>query len=287
MLLIAEMIFEMTDRLSTTLQDSTLSACEGKKAAERVIQELNSNRSSEHFNKLWSSAEKLSRQLEAAPPCLPRKKSIPRRYDDGAPSHLFGTPKDYYCVIYFHVIDETVGAIERRFHVKGYEILCKAERVLVQSFVGDTVAEDDLKSLCEHFKDDLDFRRLPAQLQVVGNIESNLRLSKPWSITSLQQVLEKIRSIGVGERGLIPDVMTLLKLCLVLPASTASAERAFSTLRRIKTYLRSTMSQERLNHLMILNTYKELIDKLDFDVLVEHFVSRNDMRRRTFACPRR
>ena len=40
MLLVAEIIFEITDRLSKILQDSTISACDGMKAAEYVIAEL-------------------------------------------------------------------------------------------------------------------------------------------------------------------------------------------------------------------------------------------------------
>ena len=97
--------------------------------------------------------------------------------------------------------------------------------------------------------------------------------------------MKAVCRIGDGERGLIPDVIALLKLCLVLPASTASAERSFSTLRRIKSYLRATISQEKLNHLMVLTrpTYKERIDMLDEAALLKSFVLRNDMHRQTFA----
>ena len=50
---------------------------------------------------------------------------------------------------------------------------------------------------------------------------------------------------------------------LVMPASNAMSERSFSTLRRVKTYLRSTMRQDRLNYLMILHVHKERTDALD------------------------
>src|SRR5207244_7285453 len=128
----------------------------------------------------------------------------------------------------------------------GYETLLMTERVVVQSFVGENTSFNNLHALQEHFKDDLDFRRLPAQLQVLSNIKASKQ------VTQLQHAVEAIRCISIGEHGLIPDVLTLLKLCLVLPASTASAERSFSTLRRVKSYLRATMGQERLNHLLIL-----------------------------------
>jgi len=42
---------------------------------------------------------------------------------------------------------------------------------------------------------------------------------------------------------------------MVLPVTSCEAERSLSTLRRLKTYLRTTMSQEQLNGLALLNTY--------------------------------
>ena len=59
-------------------------------------------------------------------------------------------------------------------------------------------------------------------------------------------------------KNMLPLVVTMIKYYLVCPASTANAERSFSHLRRLKTYLRSTMTQARLNSLLILSTYKEV-----------------------------
>ena len=42
---------------------------------------------------------------------------------------------------------------------------------------------------------------------------------------------------------------------LVLPVTSCEAERSFSILRRIKTYLCSTMKQERLTGLALLNVH--------------------------------
>ena len=43
------------------------------------------------------------------------------------------------------------------------------------------------------------------------------------------------------------EVDVLLQLYLTIPATTATAERSFSALRRVRTYLRSTMTEKRLN----------------------------------------
>jgi len=45
---------------------------------------------------------------------------------------------------------------------------------------------------------------------------------------------------------LYPNLSILLKVLVTLPVTTATAERSFSTLKRLKTYLRSSMGDERL-----------------------------------------
>ena len=52
-----------------------------------------------------------------------------------------------------------------------------------------------------------------------------------------------------------PNVRRMLTRVMILPVTSCEAERSFSTLRRIKTYLRSTMKQERLTGLALLNVH--------------------------------
>ena len=47
-----------------------------------------------------------------------------------------------------------------------------------------------------------------------------------------------------------------------MPATNAVSERSFSSLHRVKSYLRVTMSQTRLNSLMVLHVHKTLTDSL-------------------------
>ena len=58
------------------------------------------------------------------------------------------------------------------------------------------------------------------------------------------------------------EIIVLLKLYLVSPATNAVSQRSASSLRRIKNWLRSTMSQERLNHCILLSIYKEKTDEI-------------------------
>ena len=52
-----------------------------------------------------------------------------------------------------------------------------------------------------------------------------------------------------------PNIRKMLIHIMILPVTLCEAERSFSTLRRIKTYLCSTMKQERLTGLALLNVH--------------------------------
>lgn len=55
-----------------------------------------------------------------------------------------------------------------------------------------------------------------------------------------------------------PTVKKLLQILATLPVTTCSSERSFSTLRRLKTYLRNTIGSNRLNGLALLNVHRDI-----------------------------
>ena len=88
-----------------------------------------------------------------------------------------------------------------------------------------------------------------------------------------------------GYAQLLSEVSTVLTLLQLLPASNAGAERGFSALGRTKDYLRSSMTQKRLNHLMVINIHKEIAkEKLDLKAVANEFVSKGiDKRKSDFG----
>jgi len=68
-----------------------------------------------------------------------------------------------------------------------------------------------------------------------------------------------------------------------VPVTSATAERSFSSLRRLKTYLRNTMGQGRLNNVTILNTHTDVLDDLDIDIFAEQFILAKENRGITFG----
>ena len=84
-------------------------------------------------------------------------------------------------------------------------------------------------------------------------------------------------------RDIFPQYTKLVKLLLTIPGSSCTNERSFSTLRRLKTYLRSTMLQQRLNDTSILNIYSDMVSELDLEELLNSFIKRQNFRMSTFA----
>jgi len=78
---------------------------------------------------------------------------------------------------------------------------------------------------------------------------------------------------------LFPEVGRLLEVLLTLPVTNAEAERSFSVLRRVKTYLRSTMVEQRLNSLALLAVHREL--DIPVDEVIECFARK---KRRLLLC---
>ena len=92
-----------------------------------------------------------------------------------------------------------------------------------------------------------------------------------------------LRSIPDASQSVIEEVYVLVNLILVMPATNSSSERSFSLLKLIKTNLRSTMGQTRLNHLMILSIYKDKLDELNLTIPAKLFIDKNESRRSIFG----
>ena len=87
-------------------------------------------------------------------------------------------------------------------------------------------------------------------------------------------IIHFMQSLNSSEREFLSQVVVLVKLVLLAPATNAISERSFSALKRFKIYMRSTMADERLNNLMILHIHREKTDKLDLVDIANRFVGK-------------
>ena len=70
-----------------------------------------------------------------------------------------------------------------------------------------------------------------------------------------------------------PNVYIAYRILLAITVTVASAERSFSKFKLIKSYLRSTMSQEKLSGLAVLSVEKEMLKTLKYKNLISNFAS--------------
>ena len=70
-----------------------------------------------------------------------------------------------------------------------------------------------------------------------------------------------------------PNTCIAYRILLIIPITFASAERSVSKLKLIKSYLRSTMSQEKLSRLAILSIENEMLEELEYKNLINQFAS--------------
>ena len=84
-------------------------------------------------------------------------------------------------------------------------------------------------------------------------------------------------------RRMFPAVEMLLKTLIALPACSCEAERSFSALRRLKTWLRSTMAQTRLNYVAVCHVHRDILMELCCQDIAREFVRGSDARCRVFG----
>ena len=70
---------------------------------------------------------------------------------------------------------------------------------------------------------------------------------------------------------------------LDLPATNAVSERSFGALKRVKTYLRLTTYDNRLNHLMMLLIHKEKTESLNIPKISNEFIERKEANNKMFG----
>ena len=88
------------------------------------------------------------------------------------------------------------------------------------------------------------------------------------SAKTLLQAANALRPLTAA----FPTLLTLYQLALTLPISTASCERSFSCIKRVKTYARSSMGEDRLCGLSLMSIESELTRPANFlDNVVQKF----------------
>ena len=94
---------------------------------QQAVQFLERQRSDASFELFYRGATDVAKDLTEAP-TLPRQRQIPKKLDDGAPSHQFFLPEEYFRQHYFEDLDILTGELNRRFNLSSFKVLEQMER---------------------------------------------------------------------------------------------------------------------------------------------------------------
>ncbi|CAH1955081.1 unnamed protein product [Acanthoscelides obtectus] len=131
--------------------------------------------------------------------------------------------------------------------------------------------DDKLETTCLAYPE-LEKSHLKTKLPVIyawndcRDLHGTLSLLKFLIQNSLEETLKETRK--------------LLEIIVTTPMSTSEAERNFSTLKRIKTFLHNTMTQDRLTALSMLSIEKEFISTMEYfnGKVIDKFAAKKQCR---------
>ena len=135
------------------------------------------------------------------------------------------------------------------------------------------------------YKDDINFNTLEFQLKMLPDLIKTANKQQQMGIkkaTSINTICDIFNSFTFAKT-MLCEVHKIMKIYLTVPVTSATAERSFSTLRRVKNYLRTTMTEKRLNHLILLHSHKHRTDEVSAVEVAKEFSLRNDKSKEFFG----
>ena len=94
---------------------------------------------------------------------------------------------------------------------------------------------------------------------------------------TLKDLKEFMANLTVSLKSLISQAVFVYKMVLLAPATNAVSERSCSALRRTKTWLRTMMNQDRLNHCLLLHAHQSLTEQINVESVAAEFIDGLDV----------
>ncbi|XP_034058243.1 zinc finger MYM-type protein 1-like [Gymnodraco acuticeps] len=165
------------------------------------------------------------------------------------------------------VVDTTIESLKDRFETLG-EVRARFGVLLNLKKLDRVELCNQCDKLCSTLSTgdggDIDGKELALEI-------TNLPSLPTCEMTALE-LLSFIHKKNLNE--LYPNLWIALRIACTLPVTVAAAERSFSKLKLIKTYLRSCMGQDRLTGLAIISINHKIGKQLSYDDIIDDFASK-------------
>lgn len=239
--------------LNISLQKKTQTVSGMQAAVDCVQSSLQGKRNDKSYLELYEKATALVNSTETVDSI---ETTNSRRFAGKAVDHYRGE--------FFKVLDCVEVQFGDRFNQNSLKTLQNIESILLTGVLTDAIIEYP----------ELHRGTLSVQLPL---------FRQKYPCSSSGEAAEVLRGMPVEVRGLFDQVEVLVRILLVVPVSSCEAERSFSALRRLKTWLRATMGQDRLNSLLVCNVHKDRLDSLNINKICQEFVGPSDTRKHIFG----
>jgi len=262
-MVISRSILDYTLCVTELLQGPTKDICEGLHlitSLRSLIQNIKCD--IDNYHNLWyEKAISLAKEVEVFEK-MPRicRRQIFRSNNPAS------TPSDYFKRnITIPVLDHLDNEFEKRFSPKNL-IPFKGLFILPEMIISSKEKwRKEFEEFADFYQHDLpDFSSLGSELD---------QWQEYW-ITWDESIPNNIEETLKMTSFLFPNIKICLRILGTMPVTTCSCERSFSGLRRLKNYLRSTMTAERLISLAILEAHKDVFP--DLDKILDKFLSKKE-----------
>ena len=202
-----------------------------------------------------------------------RNRKAKRFYDELSTDERLNDPEEAFKVtIFYATVDTALVQLKRRFVGQRmitslFSCLFPQHMVQLKSPQLETAAGEIVREYPD-FSDEL-----VSEYRSFVN-EFRREISERRSVVDVIQLM--LESCVCSS---FPQVYKVLVLFATIPVTVASAERSFSKLKLIKTYLRSKMAQEKLAGLTILSIENEEANALDKSELIHRFANINSRKK--------
>ena len=98
----------------------------------------------------------------------------------------------------------------------------------------------------------------------------------------MSTIIKKLQDMSRNRILFIIEVGKIVRLLLLSLATDNESDGIFSALKRVNTYVRSTMGNNRLYALMLVYVHNNILDNINLADVANQFVDRKDRRKQRF-----
>jgi len=246
-LLCMKNMFSLTLPLCKMLQAKHLDLLQAINLADDVMTELKILR-----RKANSEFQKIFNDVLCHLQLYDLEIKIPRRYTKQIQRCNVETdsPEEYYRIsIFIPLLDHFINQLDIRF--LSHRTILKGFNSILPTNQKSEINIEDLKHLIDFYSEDPD-------IAPYDEIIPEARLWRRRLNSEKFLPSNAIDALNICNPLIYANIHKYLLILAVLPVSSCTSERSFSTLRRLKTYLRNSISNDRLNGLALLYIHRHL-----------------------------